>query len=125
MLPSILSWLALISPLALALVLVRKYIRTRDVGFVWLGLAGVIWPLVSGLLVSGLLIQDKAVMIAVMITGHFFRFYPFSLHRQASAGSVVVVLWSVQQLIGVGLLLVAVLYLHRMKSNSNVNVQTA
>ena len=123
MLPSILSWLALISPLALALVLVRKYIRTRDVGFVWLGLAGVIWPLVSGLLVSGLLIQDKAVMIAVMITGHFFRFYPFSLHRQASAGSVVVVFWSVQQLIGVGLLLVAVLYLHRMKSN--INVKTA
>jgi hypothetical protein len=119
MLPSILSWLALISPLALALVLVRKYIRTRDVGFVWLGLAGVIWPLVSGLLVSGLLIQDKA----VMITGHFFRFYPFSLHRQASAGSVVVVFWSVQQLIGVGLLLVAVLYLHRMKSN--INVKTA
>jgi hypothetical protein len=123
MLPSILSWLALISPLALALVLVRKYIRTGDVGFVWLGLAGVIWPLVSGLLVSGLLIQDKAVMIAVMITGHFFRFYPFSLHRQASAGSVVVVFWSVQQLIGVGLLLVAVLYLHRMKSN--INVKTA
>jgi hypothetical protein len=57
MLPSILSWLALISPLALALVLVRKYIRTRDVGFVWLGLAGVIWPLVSGLLVSGLLVS--------------------------------------------------------------------
>jgi hypothetical protein len=121
MLPIILSWLALISPLALAIVLLRKYLRTRDIGFVWLGLAGVIWPLVSGLLVSGLLIQDKA----VTITDHFFRFYPFSLHRQASAGSVVVVLWSVQQLIGVGLLLVAVLYLHRMKSNSNVNVQTA
>jgi hypothetical protein len=121
--PSILSWLALISPLALAIVLARKYLRTRDIGFVWLGVAGVIWPLVSGLLVSGLLIQDKA----VTITDHFFRFYPFSLHRQASAGSVVVVLWSVQQLIGVGLLLVAVLYLHRMKSNSNVNVnvQTA
>jgi hypothetical protein len=119
MLPSILSWLALVSPLALAIVLVRKYLRTRDIGFVWLGVAGVIWPLVSGLLVSGLLIQDKA----VMITNHFFRFYPFSLRRQATAGSVVVVLWSLQQLIGVGLLLVAVLYLHRMKSNSNV--QTA
>jgi hypothetical protein len=119
MLPSILSWLALVSPLALAIVLVRKYLRTRDIGFVWLGVAGVIWPLVSGLLVSGLLIQDKA----VMITHHFFRFYPFSLRRQASASSVVVVLWSVQQLIGVGLLLVAVLYLHRMKANSTV--QTA
>jgi hypothetical protein len=119
MLPNIVSWLALLSPLALAIALVRKYLRTRDIGFVWLGVAGVIWPLVSGLLVSGLLIQDKA----VLITHHFFRFYPFSLHRQASAGSVVVVLWSVQQLIGVGLLLVAVLYLHRMKANSTV--QTA
>ena len=54
MLPSILSWLALVSPLALAIVLVRKYLRTCDMGFVWLGVAGVIWPLVSGLLVSGL-----------------------------------------------------------------------
>src|SRR5260370_18895100 len=61
MLPSILSWLALVSPLALAIVLVRKYVRTRDIGFVWLGAAGVIWPLVSGLLVSRLLILDKAV----------------------------------------------------------------
>jgi hypothetical protein len=50
----------------------------------------------------------------VMITDHFLRFYPSSLRRQATAGSVVVVLWSLQQIIGVGLLLVKVLYLHKI-----------
>ena len=34
--------------LAIAVILVQKYRRTKDVGFIWLGLAVVIWPLVSG-----------------------------------------------------------------------------
>src|SRR5260370_11904704 len=113
MLPSILSWLALVSPLALAIVLVRKYVRTRDIGFVWLGAAGVIWPLVSGLLVSGLLIQDKA----VMITRHFFRFYPFSLHRQASAGSLGVVPSSAPPLIFISLFFLSFPYLLILQSS--------
>ena len=32
---------------AIVTVLVRKYLRTHDVGFVWLGVAVVVWPLLS------------------------------------------------------------------------------
>ena len=48
MLPSVLFGIALALHLVLAVVLVRKYLQTRDVGFVWLGMAVVIWPVICG-----------------------------------------------------------------------------
>ena len=48
-----LTLVALLLHLAIAVVLVRKYARTRDVGLVWPGVAVVVWPIVSRLLDLG------------------------------------------------------------------------
>jgi hypothetical protein len=47
---TILTVMCVLLILAVIVALTRKYIATRDIGFVWLGLAIVIWPRVSGLL---------------------------------------------------------------------------
>jgi hypothetical protein len=112
---SILAASLLVLYLAIAVVLVRKYLRTRDVGFVWLGVAVVIWPLVTGLLEVG-----ERSLIDRLVHGHSVGFYPFSLveRGQMSAGFLMTSLRLAQQVIGVCLLLVAVLYLYKAKSNS-------
>jgi hypothetical protein len=103
--------LAAVLQLAIAATLVRKYVRTQDVGFVWLGMAVIIWPFAKALLTR--------VFFDRFIRGQL-GFYPFSLvdHGQISVGSFVTLVNLLQQLIGFGLLLVAVLYLCKAKSNS-------
>jgi hypothetical protein len=115
-LETILVALALVLHLVIAIVLVRKYLRTRDVGFVWLGVAVVIWPLVSFLLQ-----HSEGVLVNRIVRGQRVGFYPFSLleRGQMSIGSFIYSLNLLQQLIGVCLLLVAVLYLSKTKSNGN------
>ena len=114
---NILVALALVLHLAIAVVLVRKYLRTRDVGFVWLGLAVVIWPLVSRLLEHG-----ELVLIDRLVKGQSVGYFPFSLveRGQITIGGLVTSLNLLQQLVGIGLLLVAVLYLYKTKGNSNL-----
>ncbi len=113
---NILTALALVLHLAIAAVLVRKYLRTRDVGFVWLGVAVVIWPLVSRMLEHG-----ELVLIDRLVKGQQVGYYPFSLveRGQMSIGGLMTSLNLLQQLVGVGLLLVAVLFLYKTKGNSN------
>jgi hypothetical protein len=107
-----LAVLAAVLQLAIAVTLVRKYVRTKDVGFVWLGMAVVIWPFMKVLVVR--------VFFDRFIHGQL-GFYPFSLveHGQMSVGSFVTLVNLLQQLIGFGLLLVAVLYLCKAKSNGS------
>jgi hypothetical protein len=114
----ILAALAVALHLAIATLLVRKYLRTRDVGFVWLGAAVVIWPLVSRLLEVGTRISiDRAIH-------HRYVIYPFTLIEsgQITVGGLAVSLTLLQQLVGVCLLLVAVIYLSKTKG---ADVQTA
>lgn len=113
---NILAALAIILHVAIAVVLVRTYLRTKDVSFVWLGIAVVIWPLVSRLLEHG-----EGVLIDRLVRGHSVGFYPFTLveRGQMTIRSLITSLNLLQQLIGVGLLLVAVLYLYKM-SNRNL-----
>jgi len=115
----ILVALALVLHLALALVLVRRFLRSRDVGFVWLGVAVGIWPLVSRLLDQG-----ERVLIDRLVRGQLVGFYPFSLveHGQMTLGGLIGLLNLWHQLIAVGLLLVAVLYLCKTKGSSNLQV---
>ena len=47
--PIIGSGIIFVLYLALAVALARKYQRTRDVGFVWLGVAVVLWPFLANL----------------------------------------------------------------------------
>ena len=94
---------------AIAAILVRQYLRTRDVGLFWLGAAVLIWPIVSKLLDTGERIAiDRAI-------NRQFVIYPFTLiaRGQVTTGTMVTCFAVFQELIGVCLLLVAVLYLSR------------
>lgn len=105
---------ALALHIAIAAILVHKYIRTRDVGFVWLGAAVIVWPLVSRLLEAGERVSiDRAIRKQAVI-------YPFTLivSGQMTTGSLVSSFAVFQQLIGICLLLVAVLYLCRTKNHT-------
>lgn len=102
---------------AIAIILVRKYLRTRDVGFVWLGVAVIIWPGVSGLLELG-----ERSLIDRVVHHRVVGLYPFSLveHGQMTLGSLVLSLSLFQQLIGICLLLVAVLYLSNTRNTRDL-----
>jgi hypothetical protein len=75
-----------------------------------LGVAVVIWPLVSKLLGRG-----ERVLIDRLVRHQPIGFYPFSLveHGDNTVGGLVLALATGQQLIGVILLFVAVLYLYK------------
>ena len=107
--------LTIVSQLAIIVVLVRTFLRTRDIGFVWLGAAAVVWPFVSSLLDAGgrFLVDDHA-------RGHLTGLFPFSLveRGQMTLGDLVMSVTYFKILIGVVLLLVAVLHLSKTKNNS-------
>jgi len=107
--------LTIVSQLAIIVVLVRTFLRTRDIGFVWLGAAVVVWPFVSSLLDAGgrFLADDHA-------RGHLTGLFPFSLveRGQMTLGDLVVSVTYLKILIGVVLLLVAVLHLSKTKNAS-------
>ena len=92
--------------LAIATVLVRKYLSTHDVGFVWLGVAVVVWPRLSSLLGYG---QRLFV--------HRFGSGPFY-----SIGELIVVLIYARQIIGLALLFTAVFYLSKSKGQTDMPV---
>ena len=104
--------LVVILHLAIAVVLVRKYVRTRDVGFIWLGIALVLWPVVSSLLDRG-----QSVLLARLVNHRPIGFYPFSLveRGEMTIGAFFTVLATAQRLVGAVLLLVAVAYLCRAR----------
>ena len=81
---------------AIVILLARKYLRTRDVGFIWLGAAVVVWPLLSRLLDLGK---------QFVIESHWLKGY---------IGNFMTLTNFVQQFIGTVLLFFAVLSLSRM-----------
>jgi hypothetical protein len=115
MLVTILAVAALLLHLAIAVILVRKFIQTRDIGFIWLGGAVVIWPLLSRLLDAG-----QHVLIQRILSHQWTAVYPFTLveRGQMTLGSLVASLALCQQLIGVCLLLIAVLYLSKTRTSA-------
>jgi hypothetical protein len=84
--------------LALATELVRKYLRTRDIGFAWLGVAVVVWPQLSGLLTYG-----QGLLITRVAGGRF------------TIGELVIIATYARQVIGLVLLLAAVFFLSKAK----------
>ena len=98
--------------LAIGFVLMRKYSQTRDLGFIWLGIAVVAWPLMSRLIAVGVSLSIDRVI------HHQSVWFPFNLIEsgRVSIGSTIKLLATSQQLIEVVLLLVAVLYLARTKN---------
>ncbi len=108
----ILAGLTLICYIAIVALLARQYLRTRDIGLIWLAVAVVFWPFISRMLQTG-----EKVLIDRLVHHHPVDLFPFSLVEkgQITLGSLVLLLTYTQQLIGVVLLLVAVLYLSKMK----------
>ncbi len=80
-------------------IVIWKYQRTRDAGFLWLGAALVIWPMVQGA-IQGAVIANRIISKRTVETG--FTFSNTSL-------------W----IVGASLQIVAVLYLHRTKAINN------
>jgi hypothetical protein len=117
MLANVLVALAVVLHLVIATVLVRKYLRTRDIGFVWLGIAVVIWPLVSAILQNG-----ESALVDNLVRGQLVGFYPFSLveRGQMTVGSLVASFGILHQLVEVSLLLVAVVCLYKSKSDNTL-----
>jgi len=109
----ILAAVALALHLAIAVVLVRKYMRTHDAGFIWLGIAVVIWPAISSVLSQG-----ERVLVDHLVKHEPIGFFPFTLveNGHISIGSLVATLAATQRLVGVLLLLIAVIYLYRVDS---------
>ena len=108
---SLLIGLAMIGlQVAIVILLARKYLRTREVGFIWLGAAVVVWPLVSRLLEAGERVSINRVAHRQAVI------FPFTLvaSGQITNGSLVTLFAFVQQLIGTMLVFLAVLYLSRM-----------
>lgn len=100
--------LVIILHIVLALLLARKYLLTRGVAYLWLGVAVILWPIITRVLDYG-----EGILIRRLGSGQLIGFYPFSLveRGQMTIGSLLLSLNLLQQFIGVGLLLVAVLYL--------------
>ncbi|MEO6802133.1 MAG: hypothetical protein ABI197_02680 [Granulicella sp.] len=108
MFPVIVLSLGSVLYLAAVVILALGYLRTRDKGLLWLGVAILIWPYLSSLLERG-----ESVLALRASGGHWAGFFPFSLvsQGQTSVGRLYTSLHSLHHLIGAGLLLVVVLYL--------------
>ncbi|MEO6803437.1 MAG: hypothetical protein ABI197_09375 [Granulicella sp.] len=118
MFPTIILSLGSLLYLAAAVLLVRRYLRTRDMGLLWLAAAIFIWPYLSGLLE----------WFPLRMSGnHWPSFFPFSLvsQGQITVGVFFTYLRSFDRLVGAILVLVAVLYLTRRKDNSKAQPAVA
>jgi hypothetical protein len=115
MLLTFLAATALIFHLAMGVILVRRYMSTREVGFIWLGVAVVIWPLVSRLLDVG-----ERVLISRTVNHPGATLFPFSLvgRGEVTIGELAASLAVFEQLIGICLLMVAVLYLSKGRNTN-------
>ncbi len=109
---SVFEWCGFALYLALALALLAKYMRTHDAGFIWLGVAVILWPLCAYWLN-----RSEAILLNRVIRGQPVGIYPFTLiaSRRLTVPEFVRLSGSFQQLIGAALLLVAVLFLSRGK----------
>lgn len=119
---SVLQWCAFALYIALALALLAKYMRTHDAGFIWLGVAVILWPLCAYWLN-----RSEAILLNRVIHGQPVGFYPFNLiaSRRMTVPEFVRLSGSFQQLIGAALLLVAVLFLSRAKPEPAPSVPAA
>jgi len=90
-----------------AVMVVRLCLRTRDAGFVWLGVAFFAWPSLSALLQRG----ERT----LAFSRHGASIFPFSLvtDGQMTEGSLLSYLLALHYLIGAGLAFVAILLLSK------------
>ena len=108
----IVPWLAahVVLYAAIAWALISKYRSTRDPGLLWLGVALVIWPIVSWALSYG----DK-VMLDRLSSGKPVGISPFSLVQRnvITLGTLMALLSYLKSLVGSALVLVGILNLYK------------
>jgi hypothetical protein len=116
----VLAALAFALHVVVAIVLLRRYLRSRDVGFIWLGIAVLIWPFVSNLLNQG-----QRVLVSRFLNnqpvGFLSPVQAWVRSGDISVGHLLGTLAMGQQLIGIILLLCAVLYLSRTNFPAHSN----
>ena len=120
------SMFGLLVQMVIVLVLVQAYLRTRNKGFVWLGVAVVAWPFVSGLLdVGQRYLIDR--MVGPQTTYQVVRPHTMLLtfiQRRMTLGELMMyigaVVGTVKVVVGGCLLLVAVVYLGRRADRATV-----
>ena len=112
--------------IAIAILLVRKYLGTRDVSFIWLGVAVVIWPLVSSFLGAGQRILVDSFSTQQPLGVFLAHMFPFSLVKggKITLGALVSTLDISRELSGAALLLVAILYLCKTKRIAPAHLQS-
>ena len=115
MLISILAGLVVVLYLAIAFVLVPKIVRSRDVGFVWLGVAVVVWPPLSLGLEYG-----QRVLVDRISTGESAVYRFLAEHGRVTIGDLVGWLTLSRQLVGLAILFVAVFHLCKTKGTSDL-----
>ncbi|HTV06842.1 MAG TPA: hypothetical protein VME86_15845 [Acidobacteriaceae bacterium] len=99
--------------MVLAWMLLRKYKRTGDTGFLWLGAAVILWPFLSSLLVSA-----GHYMVQHFMNGHVARAHVKRVHGAIEVNALPAILASFQRLIEIGLLLVSVHFLAKNRESS-------
>jgi hypothetical protein len=113
--------LVILLRLILFYVLVRKYLKTRDSGFIWFGVSVLAWPIISGLLNHGerSLIQE----MAEPETNGYLLHWVAQLHLTIKDLNVFV--GTLQQSITVSLLLMAALHFYGKRKDSNTETTAA
>jgi hypothetical protein len=110
-LQTVLPWATIALYCAVAGLLVWKLMRSHESAFAWLGVAVVVWPLISYFV-------NRATAAAYMNSSRHgsTSYFPYSLAAGGSMswGLLDQIIVSSQQLIGGALLLLAVIYLCRM-----------
>jgi hypothetical protein len=102
----ILAAITVVFYLSIATMLLLKYLHTRDVGFVWLGVAVIVWPLLSSPLQYG-----QRLLIDRVGGGPFY-----------TIGELVVTITYARQIVGLALLFTAVFYLSKTKGQTDMRV---
>jgi hypothetical protein len=90
---------------AIGVVLIRQYVRTRNAGLIWLGMAEVIWPLVS--LYFRQILADIASR-------------RFAGENDSPLGNLYLIFQLLEQLVRAGLLIVAIFYLARTNARASL-----
>ncbi|HWE49342.1 MAG TPA: hypothetical protein VG273_06115 [Bryobacteraceae bacterium] len=100
--------------LAVAAILIRKYRRTRDAGFIWPGIAIFIWPPLASLIHSG-----EPALLNLFSRGHLSWLIPVTWldYRRVDAFRLVTYLDGANQLIYPGLFLAAISCLYNARAN--------
>jgi hypothetical protein len=94
--------------IATAVAVVTMYLRTRNVGFVWLGGAAVLWPILSSLL--RMHVQGQAIRA---LRGEAVGSVPLIGHPDITYGALLEALSISGTVIATILMLIAILYLGR------------